>query len=84
MNELNEAIARFISGQFPKVCACCARAFDVEAWSNLRLIGHQEDAVERLELRDCHCGSTLAVVSNVRDAVAKVREIVRAKFGGVR
>lgn len=52
----------------PPVKACaCGLQFSVDAWRALRLVGIQEipaDAhgpEERLELRDCPCGSTIAV-----------------------
>lgn len=45
-----------------KLCSCCRRAISQEEWSGLPLVGIQADDVEALELRDCECGSTLAVV----------------------
>lgn len=45
-----------------KKCTCCGRAYDRAAWARLRFIGLQADDVEVLEMRDCACLSTLAVV----------------------
>lgn len=45
-----------------KTCSCCQRAISAQEWTQLRLVGIQADDVETLELRDCDCGSTIAVV----------------------
>ncbi len=45
-----------------KSCTCCHRSFTLEQWSALPLCGPQDDGVECLELRNCHCGTTLAIV----------------------
>jgi hypothetical protein len=42
----------------PKHCTCCERVHDSYAWSNLPAIGVMMGS---LELRNCPCGSTLAV-----------------------
>lgn len=39
-----------------KTCSC-GLAFDAEAWAKLPLCGH----VAGLELRHCHCKSTIAI-----------------------
>ena len=39
----------------------CDREYDARSWSDLPLVGYQDDGVEHLELRNCSCGSTLAV-----------------------
>ena len=50
-----------------KTCTCCGRALDVEGWLALRLRGFcgffRASTGERraLELRNCECGTTLAV-----------------------
>jgi hypothetical protein len=43
---------------FPKRCRC-GRQFDRAAWERLTYVG--VDEAFRLELRNCACGSTLAV-----------------------
>jgi len=45
-----------------KRCAC-GRAFTVEQWRELRLVGVMRDEVdsdEDLEVRNCRCGSTIS------------------------
>lgn len=49
-----------ILGQFPKRCRC-GRAHDESAWKALPLVGEMGDEVERVELRDCPCGSTITI-----------------------
>jgi hypothetical protein len=49
-----------------KVCGCGA-TYDAATWSELRLVGVQDDGVERVELRDCAgrggtCRSTIGLV----------------------
>jgi len=48
-----------------KVCPCCVRAFTAADWARLPLLGdmlsEDETGTYRLELRNCSCGSTLAV-----------------------
>jgi hypothetical protein len=39
----------------------CGREYTRAEWNELRLAGEQVDDVERGELRDCLCGSTIAV-----------------------
>lgn len=40
----------------------CGRSYTLSDWNTLRLVGYMEDGGKhtKLELRDCHCGSTLA------------------------
>jgi hypothetical protein len=45
----------------PKVCGRCARSFTQAEWAALPLLGVQVFPDEKLELRNCPCGSTLAV-----------------------
>jgi len=46
---------------FPKVCPCGAR-YSPRAWGELALVGRMDDGDGGdLELRNCACGSTLAV-----------------------
>lgn len=44
-----------------KTCSCGKRYNEAE-WKRLPLVGEQDDGVERLELRNCSCGSTIAIV----------------------
>jgi hypothetical protein len=39
----------------------CGLEYDARSWSDLPLAGYQTDDIENLELRNCPCGSTLAV-----------------------
>lgn len=50
-----------IHPQFPKVCGCCKAAIGEHLWSALLYRGVQEDEVQPLEMRNCRCGSTLAI-----------------------
>lgn len=68
-----------MKGPFPKTCACGA-VHDAASWARLLFRGYMADREinpdgERLELRDCTCGSTIAIVvdtSGDRDAQAPV------------
>lgn len=59
-----------MASQFPKTCKVCERRYicapDHDSkffdWEALPLLGIQPDDEEPLELRNCHCGSTIAVV----------------------
>lgn len=44
----------------PKRCACGA-VYDGHAWARLPLVGLHVDDEESIELRNCRCGSTIAV-----------------------
>ena len=44
-----------------KQCAC-GQSFTIEQWRRLKRLGELDDGVDLLELRDCPCGSTLAIV----------------------
>ena len=43
-----------------KVCKCCGRAHDSDTWAALHFVGVQPGEPD-LELRNCLCGSTLAL-----------------------
>jgi len=43
-----------------KRCAC-GRTFTDHEWSLLQFLGTMVDEVESIELRNCPCGSTIAV-----------------------
>lgn len=51
---------------WPKACSCCKRAISEDDWESMDYVGIQKgDAdigVPDLELRNCGCGSTLAIV----------------------
>jgi hypothetical protein len=55
-------LAKHTREPWAKRCGCCGRTHDLASWLALPERGHQADAVEDLELRDCPCGSTLAVL----------------------
>lgn len=42
-----------------KKCRCGA-TYTPETWSQLPLVGHQDDVGGSLELRNCTCGSTIS------------------------
>jgi hypothetical protein len=44
-----------------KACRCCGREYSLSPWRELAYVGIQDDGVEALELRNCACGSTLAI-----------------------
>ena len=56
-----------ISRPTVKVCRCCWREYSRPAWEDLLEVGTQPDEVDALgqewalELRNCPCGSTLAM-----------------------
>lgn len=50
-----------------KTCKCCKRTFTSTQWADLPIKGYQDDRDvyedgELIELRNCSCGTTLAVV----------------------
>jgi transcription elongation factor Elf1 len=45
-----------------KSCGKCDTAYDVSTWSALHLVGyHSYFADEKIELRNCPCGSTMGL-----------------------
>ena len=46
----------------PIVVCGCGLAYTVESWAALDFVGYMADEVETLELRNCPCGSTRAIV----------------------
>jgi hypothetical protein len=56
--------------QWPKQCGC-GREHSAEAWETLHLVGEQTTDVETLEMRNCQCGSTIAVRTFVREGEAR-------------
>jgi hypothetical protein len=54
-------LAKFGREPWTKRCGC-GNGYNLAAWMALPLVGHQKDDVEDLELKDCQCGSTLAVL----------------------
>ena len=46
---------------WPRVCGC-GRSIPREEWDALPLVGHMDDDVERLQLKNCPtCDSTIAI-----------------------
>lgn len=61
-------MAHPIPAQFPRICTNCKVGIpDGEAWAKLKKIGETVDVYCRLEMRNCDCGSTLAVIVEVID-----------------
>jgi hypothetical protein len=51
---------RVLAASAFKVCGC-GRPYTRAGWDRLPFVGVQDDGVERIELRNCVCGSTIAV-----------------------
>jgi len=67
-----------MSGTFPAAPECvkhcaCGLSFDPTEWAALDYVGVSADEVQRLELRNCPCGSTLAVDLDTFPDVTAVR-----------
>lgn len=58
-----EQCAPTIPAPPPKACGC-GLEHDYFAWSRLPYLGVMGDAHEAIELRNCACGSTLAIELN--------------------
>lgn len=54
-----------LESQFPKTCNCCRAERTQEQWKALPLIGRREDEVEASEFRNCACGSTLMLLTDI-------------------
>jgi len=67
------AVSSLSSTVFPKACLC-GLSYDAASWARLRLVGRSADDVEVLELRDCVCKSTLAVL--VSPTLAETRALL--------
>jgi hypothetical protein len=50
-----------------KVCGC-GRTYTAEQWSTLEMVGRMFDVEETIELRNCPCGSTIAVTVDLAHA----------------
>lgn len=75
---LDDALARSaerreLDGE-PLVKACaCGRCYSASTWAALESCGRQVDAAEALDVRNCRCGSTIAiVVPHTLEEIAKV------------
>lgn len=68
-----------------KACTCCGHEYTLAAWVALQLLGYQTDEDETLELRNCACGSTLAMVARL-DACAcgcgRPRASAKSRYAG--
>ena len=56
----------YTKGEFPKACGCCGKSHSEAEWRKLFLCGYTGALVGvsdtlALEMRNCECGSTLAV-----------------------
>jgi hypothetical protein len=47
-------------GARPYAACACGRIYTIDEWRALRLVGIEDYVVERQELRNCACGSTMA------------------------
>lgn len=57
---LHEQMADTVRAPASKQCGCGAN-HDPFAWSRLPFVGVMADEEETIELRNCACGSTLAI-----------------------
>ena len=54
--------AEQVAKTLPPIKRChCGMCFDAESWARLPYVGIMDDGVDRLELRNCACSSTLAI-----------------------
>lgn len=61
---LAEVALPLLAQRVVKTCPCCGRSFTAAGWLALRYVGQQDDGEGGwLTLRNCRCGSTLAVES---------------------
>lgn len=56
-----------LTGPWPKACGC-GRSYTEHEWSLLKYIGEMVDPEESCELRNCACGSTIAVAIDMAHA----------------
>jgi hypothetical protein len=54
-------VKRVVEALVVKRCGC-GLAYTRSRWDALALVGHHADDVETLEMRNCPCGSTLAII----------------------
>lgn len=55
----------YLPGQFPKVCSCCGRIYTREQWHNLPFLALWGDGEAQIEMRNCPCGTTLSVDTEI-------------------
>jgi len=55
-------------GETIKRCSC-GREYTRETWARAPFVGELDDGVEVLELRNCACRSTMAIVVRAADVV---------------
>lgn len=48
-----------------KICPCCAIEYTSVQWDALPFVGNQLDGDGMIELRNCSCGSTIAIEVNM-------------------
>jgi hypothetical protein len=58
---------RALTGPIIKRCPCGA-LYSLPDWQDLELVGHYPDERPPLELRNCECGSTIALEVEAEDA----------------
>lgn len=69
----------------PTIHTCsCGREFTEHAWNLLPYVGVMRDDVERLELRNCPCGSTRALEIPMSDREYFIKAVqYRVKYQGM-
>lgn len=63
----HETCTRILASQFPKACKCGASYYP-GTWGQLPCLGKQVAPDMTLEYRNCACGSTIAVFTELTDA----------------
>ena len=68
----------------PPIKSCmCGNAFSAYTWKLLPRVGYHKDWAEKLELRNCPCGSTIAIVKRHYMSDPDVHTLAcRALYGG--
>lgn len=68
-----------LSNLLKKECRCCGRVHGARQWRLLPYVGIQHFGEEQLELRNCVCGSTLAIAALPSNTVTKGASHVAAR-----
>jgi hypothetical protein len=65
---------------FNKKCSCGREYTTLEAWDALNFVGTMADDAGALEMRNCVCGSTIAV--RMTDVVHEVERMMEGLISG--
>ncbi len=75
-SDVDTVLAVVLDQDVHKACAC-GRTFTAHEWSLLVLVGEMVDEVESIELRNCPCGSTIAVTVDVYAPTPRPSDLAR-------